>query len=81
MAVKYSGGRSPKPGPQEEADRKITEGALRTFEDFDASFRELTFHKSLIALWEFINAANKYIVETEPGPWRKIPRKAHAWGR
>jgi methionyl-tRNA synthetase len=73
MAVKYFKGKVPEAETPEEADRKITEGALKTFEDFDASFRELTFHKSLIALWEFINVANKYIVETEPWTLAKNP--------
>jgi len=80
MAVKYFKGKVPEAGAPGEADRKITEGALRTFEDFDATFRELTFHKSLIALWEYINAANKYIVETEPWSLAKDPAKGPRLG-
>ena len=80
MAVKYFKGKVPEAGASEEADRKMTEGALKTFEDFDASFRELTFHKSLISLWEFINVANKYIVETEPWTLAKDPAKGARLG-
>jgi methionyl-tRNA synthetase len=80
MAVKYFKDKVPEAKAPEEADRKITEGALRTFEDFDAAFRELTFHKSLIALWEFINVANKYIVETEPWTLAKDPAKGARLG-
>jgi methionyl-tRNA synthetase len=43
-------------------------------------FRELTFHKVLISVWEFINVANKYIVENEPWVLAKDPAKSGRLG-
>ena len=34
--------------------------------EVEACFANLGFHKALIAIWEFINVTNKYIVEREP---------------
>jgi methionyl-tRNA synthetase len=32
----------------------------------EACFSDMSLHKALIAIWDFINTANKYIVENEP---------------
>ena len=39
----------------------------------EACFAELALHKALIAIWEFINVTNKYIVEREPWVLAKDP--------
>lgn len=68
MALKYFGGKIPRPERETAADTDLREMALRTREEFEKCFQELSLHKALIVLWEFINRANKYIVEEEP--WR-----------
>ena len=39
----------------------------------EACFENLALHKALIAIWEFINVTNKYIVEREPWVLAKDP--------
>src|SRR5512136_1327720 len=75
MDVKYFKGKVPAPKAADEADRKITEAAAKTLAEVEQFFRELTFHKVLISIWEFINVANKYIVENEPWTLAKDPAK------
>ena len=41
--------------------------------EVEACFEELGLHKALIAIWEFINVTNKYIVEREPWVLAKDP--------
>ena len=66
MTVKYFNGRVPAAGRAETIDKVLTETAERAIRESAASFEELAFHKSLMAIWELISAANKYIVEQEP---------------
>jgi len=73
MAVKYGDGRIPKPGVAIAADRILEETAARTVTEVEAAFAELGLHKALIAIWEFINVTNKYIVEQEPWVLAKDP--------
>ncbi len=39
----------------------------------EASFADMSLHKALMAIWELISAANKYIVENEPWSLAKDP--------
>mgnify|MGYP001158980441 FL=1 len=80
MDVKYFKGTVPVPGTLEERDRKLTDAAARTLAEMEQFFRELTFHKVLISVWEFINAANKYIVENEPWTLARDPGKGGRLG-
>lgn len=66
MALKYGDGKVPQPGDSAPEDRHLIETAGHTLSQVEVSFRELAFHKALIAVWEFINITNKYIVEREP---------------
>ncbi len=68
MAVKYCEGRTPRAGAAGDAaqDSALKERAAGVLPEVEAAFEELAFHKALIAIWDFINTANKYIVETEP---------------
>lgn len=73
MAVKYGDGMAPAPeGPAEE-DRILIETAGRAVSEVEACFEELALHKALIAIWEFINVTNKYIVAREPWVLAKDP--------
>ncbi|HOF05462.1 MAG TPA: methionine--tRNA ligase [Syntrophales bacterium] len=78
MAFKYYDGRVPVPGTRLDQDEAFIAVAGHTRGEVDACFRELSLHKALMAIWEFVNAANKYIVENEP--WR-LAKEAERNGR
>ncbi|MBU4370917.1 MAG: methionine--tRNA ligase subunit beta, partial [Proteobacteria bacterium] len=73
MAVKYGNGKVPAPAAAVAEDRLLRETAARTVTEVEACFADLGFHKALIAIWEFINVTNKYIVEREPWLLAKDP--------
>jgi methionyl-tRNA synthetase len=66
MAEKYTHGEVPGPFAETDKDLLLKETAALTMENIRSGFAELGFHKALIAIWELINTANKYIVEQEP---------------
>lgn len=66
MAIKYLDGLLPAPGRLEEADTSLKEAALKVIEDYKAMMKEFAFHKALIAVWELIGKANKYIDTMKP---------------
>ena len=66
MADRYAHGEVPHPSADTAVDLSLKETAAATTKNIKASFTELGFHKALIAIWEFINTANKYIVDEEP---------------
>jgi len=73
MALKYGNGKVPAPAAAVAEDRLLREMAARTVTEVEACFADLGFHKALIAIWEFINVTNKYIVEREPWLLAKDP--------
>ncbi len=75
MAVRYTNGEVPPSPAEAAADRLLRETATRTVENMAPCFSELGFHKALIAIWELISIANKYIVEQEPWVMAKDPSK------
>ncbi|MBW1676033.1 MAG: methionine--tRNA ligase, partial [Deltaproteobacteria bacterium] len=66
MVVKYLKGIVPAPGAVEEEDRSLREAALRLIEEYTAMMKEFSFHKALMAVWELIGKANKYIDTMKP---------------
>jgi len=77
MAVKYCDGKVPA-APPEDQESALRAAAVKAVEDVEVSFREMSLHKALAAVWEFINAVNKYIVEKEPWTLAKDPARAEA---
>jgi methionyl-tRNA synthetase len=75
MAMKYCAGKVPEAHTQTEADRLLVASAAKAVAEVENCFRELTLHRALIAIWDFINVTNKYIVEQEP--WRLGQDKAN----
>jgi len=73
MAMKYCKGSVPATSASTGADTVLPDTASRVLEDVEASFRELTFHKALMSIWDLINTANRYIVENEPWNLAKDP--------
>jgi methionyl-tRNA synthetase len=72
MAIKYCDGKVPGISP-EENNSALHETALKTVAEVEASFKDMSLHKALIAIWDFINVTNKYIVENEPWALGKDP--------
>jgi methionyl-tRNA synthetase len=71
MAIKYCDGKVPAIG--QEYDQLLPEAARRAVVEVEKCFGEMSLHKALIAIWEFINITNKYIVENEPWTLGKDP--------
>lgn len=65
MAIKYCDGKVPEIVSQNK-DSVLHETALKAVDEVEASFNDMSLHKALMAIWEFINITNKYIVENEP---------------
>ena len=53
--------------------RLLQQTAAKTLAEVETCFSELALHKALIAIWDFINVTNKYIVEREPWSLAKDP--------
>lgn len=68
MTAKYFDGKIPPfGGERSEADIQLVEQTTSTIETAVEELHGLAFHKALMAVWECINAANKYI--DYQGPW------------
>ena len=72
MAVKYCDGKVPEISSKKK-DSALHEATLKTVAEVEASFKDMSLHKALIAIWDFINVTNKYIVENEPWTLGKDP--------
>lgn len=72
MAIKYCDGKVPAVS-QEHYDNLLLAAAARAVAEVEKCFAEMSLHKALIAIWEFINITNKYIVENEPWTLGKDP--------
>lgn len=73
MAMKYLDGKVICSNASSDKDRELEQTAVATVTEVENCFRNLTFHKALIAIWEQINRTNKYIVEEEPWTLAKSP--------
>lgn len=72
MAVKYCDGKIPAP-PDGTLEARLPGLAQKTVAEVEACFADLSLHKALMAIWELVGAANKYIVENEPWSLAKDP--------
>ena len=75
MALKYGDGRVPDPRQPAPDDDTLSAALGKVTAEVEAAFAELAPHKALMAVWEFIGLANKYIVEKEPWLLAKDPRQ------
>ncbi len=66
MVQNYYQGRLPEPGPSQASDEEIRKEAQSVIDRYSGFMEELSPHKALTAVWEFMNRVNKYIVTTEP---------------
>ena len=76
MVERYRQGEIPGPSDREAADEELADSALRVAREMEKLFGELSFHKALVAIWELINQANKYIASMAPWALAKDPGKA-----
>ncbi|SEM26138.1 methionyl-tRNA synthetase [Syntrophus gentianae] len=75
MAMKFCQGKVPTVSERTENDRILPDTAFKVLAEVKSSFRELTFHKALMSIWDLIGTANRYIVEQEPWTLAKDPSK------
>lgn len=66
MIERYQAGTIPAPGPLTELDRQLVTLAADTQTVYHEALQEFALHRALTAVWEFIAATNKYIVQVEP---------------
>ena len=76
MVERYRQGEIPGPSDREAADQELADSAMRVAREMEKLFGELSFHKALMAIWELINQANKYIDSMAPWALAKDPGKA-----
>jgi methionyl-tRNA synthetase len=76
MVERYRQGETPRASELQAADRELADSALRVAGEMERLFADLSFHKALIAIWELINQANKYIDSAAPWALAKDPAKA-----
>jgi len=68
MAVKFVEGKVP-PRPEDntnEGNSPLPQTLQETVQEVENAFAELAFHRALMAIWNFINRVNRYIVQEEP---------------
>ncbi|MFA4916272.1 MAG: methionine--tRNA ligase [Syntrophales bacterium] len=74
MAIKYCQGKVPAAVRAfSEKDRSLIAAAEKVVTEVENFFEDIALHKALLAIWEFINTANRYIVEIEPWTIAKDP--------
>lgn len=66
MIERYQAGIIPAPGPLTDLDRQLITLAADTQTVYHEALQEFAIHRALTAVWEFIAATNKYIVQAEP---------------
>ncbi|OGP91586.1 MAG: methionine--tRNA ligase [Deltaproteobacteria bacterium RBG_19FT_COMBO_43_11] len=72
MAIKYCDGKVPQINHKKK-DLTLHKATLKTVAEVKADFNDMSLHKALIAIWDFINLTNRYIVEKEPWALGKDP--------
>ena len=73
MVKKFGGNRVPQASGAREAGGSLREAGRKAVEEYTACFENLGFHKGLMAAWELISRANKYIDHEAPWALAKDP--------
>ncbi len=74
LIVQAYGGVIPAPGPLAAVDGELVALAKATQQQVAGELEHFAFHKALGALWNLIEAANKYIVTVEPWVLARIAK-------
>ena len=73
MVNKFGGGLVPEAPGARTGDGEMRAAGRKAVEEYTKSFREPAFHKALMAAWELISLANKYIDRQAPWALAKDP--------
>lgn len=76
MVSKFAGSRIPAPVTPTERDRELATASLAMIDQYTREMEQFAFHKALMAVWELISRANKYIVANEPWVLAKDPTRS-----
>jgi len=66
MIEKYRNGIVPTASEESESDRELKDTAEKMVGEYRRAMGEFQFHRGLIAVWEMVGLANRYIVRNEP---------------
>ena len=66
MTLKYFGGVFPEGDSWREEDDEFKNAFIKIFDEYENFMQEFSFHKALIAVWNLIGLANKYIDTMKP---------------
>ncbi len=80
MLGKYFGGTVPVPSPAGEEDLSLMALAGEVVNSVDAAMEEVEFHKALMAIWDLVKAANRYVDASAPWALAKDPDKRDRLG-
>ena len=72
MVNRYYDGAVPSPSKVEESDHRLIKLAEELPSRVDTAMAQFAPHEALIAIWDLIGAANKYIVDVKPWELAKI---------
>lgn len=66
MIEKYFEGKVPEPRELLSEDESIRDKAFSAVDNFEKEMDEISFHKALVSLWDYIADVNKYVDESAP---------------
>ncbi len=75
MVVNFAGGVIPAAGAEGVQEAEVKAALEKARAEVDAAMEEFVFQRALIAIWEFIGAANRYVDATAPWALAKDPAK------
>jgi len=75
MISRYLDGKFTGSAESAEIDFALLDNLKSADQEVDLCFKNYSFHKALIAIWEFVNQVNKYIDTTAPWSLAKDPGK------
>lgn len=76
MVKKFGRGVAPRAEAARAGGGELREAGLKAVEEYARSFEAVAFHKALMATWELISHANKFIDREAPWALAKDPEKA-----
>jgi methionyl-tRNA synthetase len=76
MTARFAAGAVPEPGEVEGPEREVQAAAARAGESVDACLRRNEFHRALEAIFQLVDAVNRYLEERAPWKAGKDPSAA-----
>jgi len=76
MTARFASGRVPEPGEAEAPERAVAAEAASAGESVDACLRRNEFHRALEAIFQLVDAVNRYLEERAPWKAGKDPSAA-----